>query len=283
MSVPICNIDFFNPIKLLYLFPETNISKYFFENFSNLTINTNINDLLYQKRDNQTGKGITKQPFKCNLTQKISTYIMIYIVLHLSIEFLKSLEYTTISTSLIIFLRENCVPPFMLTIINYINTEINFLINKFQIEEHAYKIYTLVYSLIISLIHDLIKYIHNIIKSNTQYVDAETKERERMALIKSVISPPLGEVDSFESTKVVSIKLQKQNEDTFTMDQIKDIIGDMPEKIDIFYKNLIDFLKRVDNFINYICVSIFYKSKQDGGLRKSINKRNKILKSRKFN
>jgi effector-binding domain-containing protein len=67
------------------------------------------------------------------------------------------------------------------------------------------------------------------------------------------------------------------------MEQIKEIIGEMPEKIDIFYKNLIDFLKRVDNFINYICVSIFYKSKQDGGLRKSINKRNKILKSRKYN
>jgi len=56
----------------------------------------------------------------------------------------------------------------------------------------------------------------------------------------------------------------------------------MPENIDIFYKNLIDFLKRLDNFINYICVSIFYKSKQDGRLRKSIHKKNKIVKSRKY-
>jgi len=41
-----------------------------------------------------------------------------------------------------------------------------------------------------------------------------------MALIKSVISVPIGEVESFESTKTVPIKLQKQNEDTFTIEQI---------------------------------------------------------------
>jgi len=54
MYFPFCSIDFFNAIKLLYLFRVTYISKYFFENYSNLTINTNINDLLYQKADNQT-------------------------------------------------------------------------------------------------------------------------------------------------------------------------------------------------------------------------------------
>ena len=233
-----CQIDYENPISLIYLYPETEISNYFFENFSNLTTDSNIYDLLYQP-DNQTGKGKGKintriAPLKCNIPQKISIYVMLSTALYLVYK-------SNITGSIIIFLKANCVPTFIITIMDFIDRMIKSMIGyyfPFLDEENSKKLYNFIINTIIGAIFTAIKMLHDIIKKKLGY--SVTDEKLKQGLV-------------FDDNKSI----------------LNNIIGDLHDKLDPLYNNLVIFYNRLNIFIDYICVSIYYKKKQDGGIQKS--------------
>lgn len=235
-----CQIDYENPISLIYLYPETEISNYFFENFSNLTTDSNIYDLLYQP-DNQTGKGKGKintqiAPLKCNIPQKISIYVMLSTALYLVYK-------SNITGSIITFLKAHCVPTFIISLMDYIDTMIKSIIKYLNLdEENAEKLYKFIINSIIGSIFTAIKILHDIIKEELGYGDTDEKLKKGL-----VFSP---DKLSFESI-------------------LNHIIGNLHDKLDPLYNNLLIFYNRLNIFIDYICVSIYYKKKQDGGIRKS--------------